>query len=175
MNTAAQLIVGAKKQDHIKHVLRDRLHWLPVPQRVQFKLCLLTYKALHGLAPSSIADLCRPVTTIGSRQTPIRYSWRPCSLLLCHTLWHPCIRCGRSQTWNQLPMHIRALVTVSWFKMAPSWLSPNCPGTLRSSRRKCYLWDQSWDCQRCCMCPMCEGEGEAWNIWMNEGEWGMGR
>jgi len=50
-----------KQQDHIKHVLRDRLHWLPVPQRVQFELCLLTYKALHGLAPSYIADLCRPV------------------------------------------------------------------------------------------------------------------
>jgi len=42
MNTAARLIVGAKKQDHIKRVLRDRFHWLPVPQRVQFKLCLLT-------------------------------------------------------------------------------------------------------------------------------------
>ena len=51
MNTAARLIVGAKKQDHIKHVLKDCLHWLPIPQRVQFKLCLLTYKALHGLAP----------------------------------------------------------------------------------------------------------------------------
>ena len=37
--------------------------------RVQFKLCLLTYKALHGLARSSyVADLCRPVTTVGSRQ-----------------------------------------------------------------------------------------------------------
>ena len=55
LNTAARLIVGAKKQDHIKHVLRDRLHWLPIPQRVQFKLCLLTFKA-----PSYIADLCRP-------------------------------------------------------------------------------------------------------------------
>jgi len=32
----------AKKHDHIKHLLRDRLHWLPIPQRVQFKLCLLT-------------------------------------------------------------------------------------------------------------------------------------
>jgi len=26
LNTAARLIVGAKKHDHIKHVLRDRLH-----------------------------------------------------------------------------------------------------------------------------------------------------
>jgi len=75
MNTAARLIVGAKKHDHIKHVLRDHLHWLPVPQRVQFKLCLLTYKALHGLAPLYIADLCRPVTTVGSRQR-LRYATR---------------------------------------------------------------------------------------------------
>jgi len=31
-------------------------------------LCLMTYTALNGLAPSYIADLCRPVTTVGSRQ-----------------------------------------------------------------------------------------------------------
>ena len=68
MNTAARLIVGAKNQDHIKHVLRDRLHWLPVPQRVQFKLCLLTCGALHGLAPTCIADLCRPVAAVGGGQ-----------------------------------------------------------------------------------------------------------
>jgi len=29
--------VGAKKHDHIKHLLWDRLHWLPVTQRVQFQ------------------------------------------------------------------------------------------------------------------------------------------
>ena len=31
-------------------------------------LCLMTYKALTGLALSYIADLCRPVTFVGSRQ-----------------------------------------------------------------------------------------------------------
>ena len=31
-------------------------------------LCLMTYKELNGLAPSYIADLCRPVTSVGSRQ-----------------------------------------------------------------------------------------------------------
>jgi len=28
--------------------------------------------------------------------TPMRYSWRPCSPLLCHALWHPRICCGWS-------------------------------------------------------------------------------
>jgi len=43
----------------IKHVLLGRLHWLSVPQRVQFKLCLLTFKALQGLAPTyTISPTC---------------------------------------------------------------------------------------------------------------------
>jgi len=67
LNSAARLLVGAKKYDHISHVLRDRLHWLPVQQRFQFKLCLLTFKALHGLTPMYLADLCQPVASVGSR------------------------------------------------------------------------------------------------------------
>ena len=34
LNTAARLLIGAKKHDSIRHVPRDRLHWLPVQQRV---------------------------------------------------------------------------------------------------------------------------------------------
>ena len=69
LNTAVRLLVGAKKHDHIKHILWNRLHWLPFPQRVQFQLCLLTFKVLRGLAPSYLADLCRPVVSVGSRQS----------------------------------------------------------------------------------------------------------
>ena len=37
-------------------VLHD-LHWLPVKYRVHFKMLLLTFKALNGMAPASISDL----------------------------------------------------------------------------------------------------------------------
>jgi len=67
LNTAARLLVGAMKHDHIRHVLMDRLHRVPVPQRVQFKVCLLTFKTLHGLAPSYHPDPYRPVISVGSR------------------------------------------------------------------------------------------------------------
>ena len=30
------------------------LHWLPVDKRVEYKLLLYTYKALHGLAPGHL-------------------------------------------------------------------------------------------------------------------------
>jgi len=50
--------MGLSKFDHISCVLRDRLHWLPVPQRIQYKLCLLVHKALHRLAPQYLAYFC---------------------------------------------------------------------------------------------------------------------
>ena len=36
------------------------LHWLPVSQRITFKICLLIYKALKGLAPIYLSDLLAP-------------------------------------------------------------------------------------------------------------------
>jgi len=117
MNTAARLIVGGKKHDHIKHVLRDRLHWLPVPQRVQFKLCLLTYE--NGMAQSYIVDLCRPVTTVGSRQR-LRFATRG-DLVVSSSVTHfgTCaFAVAGPKAWNQLPMHIRARESVGLFKTA---------------------------------------------------------
>ena len=37
-----------------------KLNWLPVSQRITFKICLLIYKALKGLAPIYLSDLLAP-------------------------------------------------------------------------------------------------------------------
>ncbi len=58
-NTAARLLTGTKRFDHITPVLAS-LHWLPVCLRVDFKILLLTFRALHGLAPDYILDLSAP-------------------------------------------------------------------------------------------------------------------
>jgi len=55
--TAARLITGTRRRDHITLVLRD-LHWLPVWRRVDYKLALPVCKSLHGLAPFYLADDC---------------------------------------------------------------------------------------------------------------------
>ena len=49
-NATARLITGAKRQKHITPVLRQ-LHWLPVCQRVRFKLACIMYKSLSGQPP----------------------------------------------------------------------------------------------------------------------------
>ena len=50
MNTAARLVTRTRKFDHITPVLQD-LHWLPIESRSKFKILLLVYKCLYGLAP----------------------------------------------------------------------------------------------------------------------------
>jgi len=50
LNAVARIICGIKRSDHVK-LLRDRLHWLQMPERVHFKLCLMVFEALNHLAP----------------------------------------------------------------------------------------------------------------------------
>ena len=55
-NAAARVVTLTPKHVHITPILIN-LHWLPVEFRITFKVLLLVYKALHGLAPSYISDL----------------------------------------------------------------------------------------------------------------------
>ena len=56
MNAAAKIVCGLKKYDHIVQHMRDTLHWLPVPQRVTYKLCLLTYKKSTARSPNILSN-----------------------------------------------------------------------------------------------------------------------
>ena len=55
-NVAARLITRSRKCDHITLILFD-LHWLPVSERIKFKILLLTFKARHQPSPTYILDL----------------------------------------------------------------------------------------------------------------------
>ena len=81
---------------HITLLLRD-LHWLRVPQQIKFKLTVLVFRCLHGIAPPyltcklhHVADmdcrcwLCSP-STLELHVLPMRYCWRPCFRRLCNS------------------------------------------------------------------------------------------
>ena len=55
-NAAARLITNTPRYGHITPVLRS-LRWLPVYERVTFKILTLSFKAIHGLAPDYIQSL----------------------------------------------------------------------------------------------------------------------
>ena len=103
-----------RKFDHITPVLID-LHWLPVYYRVIFKLLLLTYKALNGLAPCYLSDLLsyrssccslRSVTNnllVEPRAKLTTYGFRSFSF-------------AAPRLWNRLPSDIRSCSSVASFK-----------------------------------------------------------
>ena len=55
-NSLARLVSGTRKFDHITPVLSD-LHWLPVSQRITFKIATLTFKILSSQQPSYLASI----------------------------------------------------------------------------------------------------------------------
>ena len=59
-NAAARLLTGSKRTEHITPTLYN-LRWLPVEQRIKFKTALLVYKALNGMSPSYIKEICCPI------------------------------------------------------------------------------------------------------------------
>ena len=55
-NTAIRIITLCERHDNITPHLKA-LHWLPIHLRIEYKIILLTFKALNGLAPQYIRDL----------------------------------------------------------------------------------------------------------------------
>ena len=63
LNASARLITGNSRYDHITPALRQ-LHWLPIKQRIQYKVALLVYKCLHNCSPDYLSDFCVPVSSL---------------------------------------------------------------------------------------------------------------
>ncbi|XP_056587301.1 uncharacterized protein LOC130407959 isoform X1 [Triplophysa dalaica] len=113
-NAAARVLTRSRKYDHITPVLSS-LHWLPIKYRIDFKIILITYKALNGLAPTYLTELL-------SRYNPSR-SLRSQNLgLLTIPRITKSTKGGRAfsyvapKLWNSLPDTIRGSDTLSQFK-----------------------------------------------------------
>ncbi len=98
----------------VKPIL-ESLHWLPISSRIDFKIALLTYKCLNGLAPQYLADLLVPYNC--SRQ--LRSSNK--SLLKVpttktKTFGSRAFTYAAPTVWNELPENIKKSNNVESFK-----------------------------------------------------------
>ncbi|KAL9965909.1 hypothetical protein ACROYT_G029771 [Oculina patagonica] len=113
-NTAARLVVKAKRTDHISPILQQ-LHWLPVSERISFKILLLTYKAMNGYAPSYIVDLLDqyvPSRCLRSAsQNLLKFPRSATS-----TYGDRAFSIAAPRLWNTLPTTVKNAPSVSTFK-----------------------------------------------------------
>ena len=113
-NSAARLVTLSKKHEHITPILKE-LHWLPVKQRIIYKLMLMTYKSLHGKAPNYISELIivkEPVRTLRSNVSTILHR----TTVNTVTYGERAFSHAAPELWNELPSRIRNSDTLDSFK-----------------------------------------------------------
>ena len=116
MNSAARIVMKISKFDSISPVLKD-LHWLKIPQRVEYKILLLTFKALHGLAPMYLQDLIQVYTPPRAlRSADLNLLFDPKVNLKCYG--ERAFVKASPGCWNRLPRDIRFITDVDSFKRA---------------------------------------------------------
>ena len=110
LHASARLIYSARKSDHVTPLLRD-LHWLRYPQRIEFRLAVLTFRCLHGAAPQYLAGELQRVADMESRRR-----LRSASTALLHvpvskhkTIGDRAFPAAASRVWNGLPLAITSL------------------------------------------------------------------
>ena len=131
---AARLIYGRGRFERVSDLIRDRLHWLRVPQRISFKCALLAYKAQHSLAPHYIKNYCQPTSSL-----QCRYELRSLtgvSLIIPRTktkFGERSFAVAGPKSWNSLHNHVKAASSIGTFK----------------SRLKTFLFGLSCSDQHC--------------------------
>jgi len=98
-----------KYERGLSRLMQDDLHWLVIPQRVQYKLAVTVHRCLRHRAPWYFANYCVPVSEVPGCQH-LRSA-------RCHQLSVPRVCCSTFGThafsvagltvWNSLSDHLR--------------------------------------------------------------------
>src|SRR5688572_20570679 len=103
-NSLARAITNTSKYEHITPVLKS-LHWLPVQQRIRFKLGLIVYKTVNSGQPQYLKSVLIPQT--------YHYSMRSSDCLCLVIPKSRTVLGGRAFSvagptfWNSLPVSVR--------------------------------------------------------------------
>ena len=115
-NRAARLCLGIPKFARVSNIsLLKTLHWLPVSFRIDFKILLLTFKCIHGLAPSYLSELVnvrcldRTLRSSGGLVLDVPKS-------RTKTFGDRAFSVAAPRLWNELPVHLRSTWTLEKFK-----------------------------------------------------------
>jgi len=113
-NAAARILTGSPRHCHTTPLLRA-LHWLPVEKRVEFKILLLVYKALHGDGPAYLQDLITPHVPARKLRSVdlhlVNIPFTSSSLVQSRAF-----SVAGPRLWNSLPCAIRSATSIVLFK-----------------------------------------------------------
>jgi len=111
LNAADRLVSNTKKFDRgLSRLLHTDLHWLHVPERVQFKLCITVRRCMQNRAPQYLKEYCISFTDTDSRQR-LRSASRHLLSMPRHrrTFGRRAFSVAGPTAWNSLPDDLRNL------------------------------------------------------------------
>jgi len=116
LNAAAWLIFGLRRSDHVSDALIS-LHWLHIPQRIQFKVAVLTYKVLDGCAPSYLGPFVH-VADLPSRRALRSANTSRLIQPQCNqsTVGDKACPVAGPQAWNSLPPEVTSTPSLVTFR-----------------------------------------------------------
>ena len=109
LNAAAHLVFSARRSERITPLLRE-LHWLRVPERVTFWLCILAYRCLHGTAPAYLAESLHRTSDVDTRR---RLHSADSAMLVVPSTTFPV---ASARAWNSLPSSVRNILWLTTFR-----------------------------------------------------------
>ena len=115
-NWAARLVFQVSR-DHPSQPLLNLLHWLPLKQRIIFKLLLFVFKILNNQAPKYLhtcLNLYTPTRSLRSSSDPLRLTYSVTRTLAGDRTF----TVSASKYWNDLPLTVRQSSSVSTFRKA---------------------------------------------------------
>jgi len=113
-NHAARIVTRLHKHDSISSTLKT-LHWLPIEERIDYKVILLTFKALNSLAPSYLIDMFHSKENLRSlRSSGQALLIVPQTRLI--TVGDRAFSAYAPKLWNSLPQTMREDKDLNSFK-----------------------------------------------------------
>jgi len=67
LRSAARAVLRCPRRAGLTQLIHKRLHWLPMPERITFKLTTLAYKCISGRAPDYLTRMCTGVESVEAR------------------------------------------------------------------------------------------------------------
>ena len=116
IRAAARLVLELRPRDHVTPALRQ-LHWLPIAQRIDYKLCMLVHKISVGHAPKYLSDLLTANADVSSKSALRSYSNG--NYIIPRTnlkLGERAFSVAAPRAWNRLPTAVKFIRSTNTFK-----------------------------------------------------------
>ena len=106
-NAAGKAVYGLYKHDHVGDTLQ-KLHWLPVRERINYKILLIVYKCLNGMGPQYLTEMLN--------YSNYSHNIHLVEPFMITALGERAFQKSAPKMWNSLPLAIKQCSTLPTFK-----------------------------------------------------------